>query len=412
MKVSFYLDSKPSQSGRKAIWCYIREKNKTLAINTEQSVLLEYWDKSTHRTDPHYTKDKIIKGSLNSINQFLNAFEAKIYDIVRGVRSKDFSAGFNAVTEEIKKQFNRKDVDFFAIYDEFLSIKRLKVTKQSLIKLKRIKTLLEEYQKANRERLDFEKVTPLFLSKFYSFLINEKNMLNNTANKNMQFFKSFLIWANDNNFTDNNSYRSFKSKTEQTEIIFLTEAELMKLYNLKLDDTRLDRVRDLFVFQCFTGVRHSDIRNISREDINRGTWQVRTQKTHQIIEIPLNSLALSILAKYREFPQPLPVISNQKMNSYLKELCEIAGINDLIKTTKYQGSERIVNTYKKYEVIGTHTARRTFISLSLRKGMKPDVIMRITGHTTYRMMAKYLKIDDEHIREEMNKTWGSSLKAI
>lgn len=79
---------------------------------------------------------------------------------------------------------------------------------------------------------------------------------------------------------------------------------------------------------------------------------------------------------------------------------------------KYKGNERIETTYKKYEVIGTHTARRTFISLSLQKGMKPDVIMAITGHTTYRMMQKYLKIADEHKREEMDKAWGSSLRLV
>ncbi len=184
----------------------------------------------------------------------------------------------------------------------------------------------------------------------------------------------------------------------------------MKLYNFQLEDERLMRVRDIFVFQCFTGVRYSDIQNISREDIRNSTWNVRTQKTHQIIGIPLNSYALSILAKYSEFPQPLPVISNQKMNDYLKELCEAAGIDELVKTVKYKGSDRIETTYKKYEVIGTHTARRTFVSLSLQKGMKPENIMAITGHTTYSMMQKYLKIDYSHLRDEMDKVWGNSLR--
>ncbi len=186
----------------------------------------------------------------------------------------------------------------------------------------------------------------------------------------------------------------------------------MTLYNLQIEDERLKRVRDLFVFQCFTGVRYSDIQNISREDLIGSTWRVRTQKTHQLIEIPLNSYALSILAKYSDYPQPLPVISNQKMNAYLKELCENAKIDEPVKVVKYQGNQRIETTHKKYEIIGTHTARRTFISLSLQKGMKPDVIMAITGHTTYRMMQRYLKIADEHKREEMDKTWGSPLRSI
>ena len=181
---------------------------------------------------------------------------------------------------------------------------------------------------------------------------------------------------------------------------------------MKVDNERLARVRDLFVFQCFTGVRYSDIENLSWNDIKNSTWSLRTQKTKDIIQIPLSSYALSILARYKEWDVPLPVISNQKMNKYLKELCKIAKINDKIKVVQYRGNERIEKTFKKYEVIGSHTARRTFISLSLRKGMKPDVIMAITGHKTYRMMQKYLKIADEHKREEMDKVWGPPLRRV
>ncbi|MGA7721012.1 MAG: tyrosine-type recombinase/integrase [Ignavibacteriaceae bacterium] len=412
MKVKFYLDSKSTKSGEAAIWCYVREYDKTLALNTGERIKTELWDKESQRANLRKTKEMIVKGSLKNLNQYLNTFEGKILDITRTLRSKDFKTGFSSIADEIKKQFDNRETSIFSVYDEFISIKRHEVSKQSLLKFKRIKDLLQEYQIENREKLDFNKITPLFFSKFNSFLIDNKNMLNNTASKNIQFLKSFLIWANNNNYSDNNSYKSFKSKSEKNEVIYLTEDELMTLYNFVTNDEKLKRVRDLFVFQCFTGVRYSDIQNISREDINNATWTVRTQKTHQIIEIPLNSYAISILAKYSDYPQPLPVISNQKMNDYLKELCEEAGIIDSVKTVKYKGTERIETTYKKFEVVGTHTARRTFISLSLQKGMKPDVIMAITGHTTYRMMQKYLKIADEHKREEMDKAWGKSLRVV
>jgi integrase len=238
-------------------------------------------------------------------------------------------------------------------------------------------------------------------------------MLNNTANKNIAFLKSFLIWANLNSYADNQSYKSFKVKSESNEVIYLTEEELMCLYNFDAKgNDRLERVRDIFVFQCFTGVRYSDLLKISRDDISAATWSIRTKKTHQMIEIPLSSYAISILARYSDFPTPLPVISNQKMNKYVKELCELAEIDAVVKTVKYQGTERIEHTYKKYEVVGTHTARRTFISLSLQKGMKPEVIMSITGHTDYKMMRKYLKIADEHKREEMDKVWGSGVRLL
>ena len=412
MKVRYYLESKSSRSGESTIWCYLREYDNTLTLNTGEKIKPELWDKNAQRTNLRKTKDTILKGSLKNINQYLNAFENKIYDITRSIRSKDFSAGFSVVASEIKKQFDKRETDLFTIFDEFIAIKKLEVSKPSIIKFKRIKSLLEEYQKLYREKLNFDKITPLFFTKFYNFLIERKKMLNNTASKNIQFLKTFLIWANTNNYTNNTSYKTFKSKTETNEVIYLTEPELMTLYNLRLDNEKLKRVRDLFVYQCFTGVRYSDIQNISRDDIRGATWSVRTQKTHQIIDIPLNGFALSILAKYSEYPNPLPVISNQKMNRYLKELCKEAKIDSIIKIIKYKGNERIEETFKKYEVIGTHTARRTVISLSLEKGMKPDVIMAITGHKTYRMMQKYLKIADDFKRDEMDKVWGGSLRRI
>ena len=411
MKVNFYLNR------QNAIYCYIRENKNTVTLNTGQSVYPEFWDTDSQRGNPRKTRNNISKGELKSLNQYLDKIQSKIYDIERTIRGKQPDAGFTVVADAIKKQFDKKKAGFFDIYDDFLKIKRQEVSKQAIFKFNRVKSLLEDYQNYYGDTLTFDKISPLFFSKFYTFLVENNNMINNTANKNIQFLKTFLIWANINSYTENSSYKSFRSKSEQNEVIYLTEDELMILYNLELNEERFNkdrdrllRVRDIFVFQCFTGVRYSDIEHISREDISDATWRVRTQKTHQIIEIPLNSYAISILAKYNDLPQPLPVISNQKMNKYLKELCQKAEINELVKVVKYQGSQRIESTYKKFEVIGTHTARRTFISLSLQKGMKPDVIMAITGHSTYRMMQKYLKIADKHKREEMDKVWGSSLR--
>lgn len=123
-------------------------------------------------------------------------------------------------------------------------------------------------------------------------------MLNNTAHKTIQFLKTFIIWANERRLTENTSYKSFKAKSEENEVIFLSNDELMDLYNLDIENEKLDRVKDVFLFQCFTGVRYSDIQNLEKADIHGAIWNLRTQKTRDINEIPLSSMALSILAKY------------------------------------------------------------------------------------------------------------------
>ena len=151
------------------------------------------------------------------------------------------------------------------------------------------------------------------------------------------------------------------------QIIVLTENEFMKLYTLDLSDNKsLSKVRDVFCFQCLTGQRFSDIASLNRDDIKDNSWYLHTYKTRDIIEIPLTPLAKEILNRYKLNSQPLPVISQQKTNDYLKELCAIAELNDSITLVRYRGSERVEYKKPKYEFITTHTARRTFVTISLR----------------------------------------------
>jgi integrase len=276
---------------------------------------------------------------------------------------------------------------------------------------------LLQYEKFAGTKLHLSDLNSAFLKKFYNFLVYDKEnpMQNNTAHKYIQLLKSFIIFLNDNL----EQYRiktkithKFKYEFKQNKVIYLTEDELMRLYNLEVENERLKRVRDVFCFQCFTGVRYSDLENLKRVDIQGSIWNLFVKKTKQILEIPLSGYAQSILAKYKEFETPLPIISNQKFNVYVKELCELAGIDEPIKKVSYQGNEVIEKVYKKFELIGSHTARRTFISLSLMKGMSADVIMSITGHSDYKMMKRYLEISNKHKKDQMYKAWSPPLALV
>ena len=411
MQVRFYLERNKAVKEKKAIWMYVREKDKGYYLNTGQKIQPSQWDKRTQRANPKKVKDNVAKGSLNSLNQLLNSYENKTFEIIRYIKSKDLNASFDDIVEVLNNYFKKKELTLFDAYDEFLSSKRQMVSQDAIQKYERTKSLLKEFVDKTKFKLTFDNITQSFFDKFYSFLL-DGGMINNSAYKTISFFKTFMIWANQRNLTDNISYQHFKSKYEKNEVIYLTEKELMDLYNLNIDEERLERVRDIFIFQCFTGVRYSDIQNLTRADIFGPTWKLRTQKTRDIIEIPLNSYALSVLEKYKKYDAPIPSISNQKFNKYIKEVCEKAKINAPVKIVQYKGSTREETTFKKYEVIGSHTARRTFISLSLQKGMSAEVIMSITGHTTYRMMQRYLKIADSKKRDEMDKVWGSHLTLV
>ena len=410
MKVSFYPDRTISPNTIKTIWASIYENGNSTLLNTHEKVDIRYWDKNTHRANIRKVKEPRLKGELNLLNQFLNAYENKIHKIRLKMKTEDPTVEFSEIVAKIKNEFGDKTNTFFDVYDDFIKTKGAVVGKPTIQKHKRLKKLLMEFEKDITYKLNFNSINKLFEDKFFSYLIEDKKMLNSTAHKTISFLKTFLIWAYDRNLNPNTDFRSFRGKTYETEVIFLNENELMELYNIELDDERLARVRDVFVFQCFTGPRYSDILSLKKEDIRAGTWNLRQQKTKNITQIPLNKYAISILAKYPD--NNLPVISNQKMNNYIKELCELAGIDDTITIVKYRGNKRIEETKKKFEIIGTHTARRTFITLSLRKGMKPEVIMKITGHKSYNMFQKYLKIADDHTRKEMFEAWGEPLNQV
>jgi integrase len=239
-----------------------------------------------------------------------------------------------------------------------------------------------------------------------SYLIHKKGHTFNTVGKTFTIIKAFMSWALDRELHQTLTYKKFKATQTDGDTISLTEEELMKLYNAELSDwPKLEHVRDVFCFGCFTGQRFSDIANLKRSDIRGDRWHLKTVKTDKPNQVPLNAFALAILEKYKDSPKPLPVMSNQKTNDYLKDLGELLEINQPITLSRRRGSERLENTQPKYEFISSHTARRTFITLSLEKGMRPEVVMRVSGHSNYATFKKYIRLSDKVTENEMNEVW-------
>lgn len=227
-------------------------------------------------------------------------------------------------------------------------------------------------------------------------------MLNSSIGKQLGYLKWFLKWATNKGYNTNMAYAAFspKLKNTQAKVIFLTDEELDKIKSLDLPDTKqyLERVRDVLIFCCYTGLRYSDVANLRRSDVKENHIEVTTVKTVDSLVIELNRLSRSILEKYKdvafEGDKVLPVISNQKMNDYIKELGKLAGIDTKIRITQYKGHDRIDTIYPKYELLCTHTGRKTFICKALSLGIPPNVVMKWTGHSDYKAMKPYIDIAD------------------
>ncbi|MBO7203785.1 MAG: hypothetical protein J6V29_02375 [Bacteroidales bacterium] len=142
---------------------------------------------------------------------------------------------------------------------------------------------------------------------------------------------------------------------------------------------------------------------VKRTDIVGDILYITTQKTNDRLPIDLNAMAKSILEKYKDekFYDDLaqPVISNQKMNKYLKDLCELCEFNEPITQVFYRAGERVEETYPKYELVGTHAARRTFICFAFSNGIAPQIVMKWTGHSDYKAIKPYIDIAEKPKRK-------------
>ena len=372
-------------------------------------------------------KQRVKNGCSNKLKQLASEINASLLEYYTEIQSifkrfevedvmptpKQIKEAFNAlhkpVSEEPKPKKEALPCDFFQVFDDFVEDcgRQNNWTDSTFEKFAAVKNHLTNF----REGLTFEFFDERGLNDYVGYLRDVKEMRNTTIGKQLSFLKWFLRWAFKKGVHQNNAYDSYKPKLKSTQkkIIFLTWEELNKLREFKIPSNKqaLERVRDVFLFQCFTGLRYSDVFNLRRSDIKGDHIEVTTVKTSDSLIIELNNHSKAILDKYKdvafEDDKVLPVITNQKMNDYLKELAEMARIDEPVRQTYYRGNERIDEVTPKYALLGTHAGRRTFICNALALGIPPQVVMKWTGHSDYKAMKPYIDIADDIKANAMSK---------
>jgi len=421
--VNFYLD-KVQDSGKRPIFLVYQDRGRKFKFFTKEKVLPKYWDKKKQRAKN--------VSDAPEINDLLDHYESKLKRVERQLRMSNEEYTF----EDVKMGFHQKKEKKLSLFEYFEKlIKQVKATHKvkSLKEYRTVVNDLKEYQVFYKTTLTFEKLNMEFFSKYLTLLTEEKENTRNTVAKKLSTLRTLLNYATKAKVNTNLDYKDFKVKRIETEKSFLTKKELFKLYNLELSENkRLEQVRDVFCFGCFTGLRYSDIERLTFDDI---TTRIDTDgkeftvlnfhvyKTKDLLMVPLNEYAIEIIKRYRKKAvaaisvingntkklmigkRVLPVISNQKMNDYVKEVCKIAEIDTPIVVTKYIGVNRIDTTHPKHDLISSHAARRTFAIVSLEQGMRVEVLQRILGHKSIRTTMKYVFIMEEVKNNEMQKAW-------
>ncbi|MBR1793256.1 MAG: site-specific integrase [Bacteroidales bacterium] len=418
--VRFNLKGKtPSQSDdqRRHIRLRVSWAGQRVEMLTGFQTLPAYWDTEEQRVSSRYRhKDETgasINKELASITVHIDQFFAK-KQIEGHIPTKE-----EALTS-LRQYFGAAspvstDMPLFDCFDLFITDMQLENgwAKGTQTKIMTIKKHLAAFSPS----ISFADLTHDTLHQFMKYLM-QCGLRNVTIAKNIDVLRWFLRWAYRHGYNTNNDFEAFRPKLKGSdgtakEIIYLEWDELMRLFDFDFGEKHagLSQVRDVFCFCCFTGLRYSDARKLRLSDIKQDYISIVTQKTTDALRIELNDFSRAILARCSAFQtslqnkaqKALPVISNQKMNTYLKTIAERVGIDTPIRIVYYAGSDRIENVYPKHELITTHCARRTFVVNALRLGIPAEVIMKWTGHSDFKSMRPYVKIVDDLKRQEMDK---------
>jgi integrase len=264
------------------------------------------------------------------------------------------------------------------------------------------------------EPLHFSRLDGDFIREFHDFLAGSKGLAANTIGKYMKALREVINDAYKNGKDQHGKPleipRSVMQRgaipipEEETTSVYLNERELEEIYALDLSASpRLDRVRDLFIVGCWTGLRFGDLSTITTDDIEGSHIRLKTSKTGKYVKIPLKPEVGAIIEKWKGVPSG---ISNQKQNKYLREVMVLVpSLESKVVVERTVGGEPTRTVHRKWELVTTHTARRSFATNYYREGtVSTRSIMNVTSHTTERAFFRYIRMTDEDHMEEWKKS--------
>lgn len=395
--------------------CFFKDENKKFIYSTGEKIHPNNWD--TKNKFPFLNgKNKApflesIKIQLNRYSDLMQITESERKKINEPFVSDTLKRAFD---EEFKRTPKGKNI-FFEKYDEFFNEKvgQLQWTAGTKTRYQNIKNILERFEIAKNYPLTFNRIDEKFHAEFTDYSLNTLKHVNNTYLRNLVFFKTFMNWAIDKKYTYNEKFKKFNKnesgkdiiKETATSQIALNIEDLNKIMSHEFKTKSLERVRDVFVFACVTGMRFGELSLISKSNVTETHIVLKEEKGvfKEPRNIPLTTLSKYILTKY---DYELPLIANQKQNEYLKKAFQEMEFSKKIEKATNRGREVERTEDFFYNRITTHTARRTFITMMKRKGVSDKLIAKATGHKDMATLNKYYQVDDEQTKEAMDDVFS------
>ena len=392
LKVTFMVRKDRAQNGHVPIYLQLFLEGKRVRISTDQTVELKNWDEQLGR----------VKGNsamANSLNEYLEKIKLDTLRIYNDYKIQDS----DITVDMLKNKLTAKEIDtrkkLLEVCDIFNS------NAEKLIGIEIGKITWGRYHAFRNRIADFIKLKyktdDIYLNQLkYSFMVEyefyiktEVKIQQNTMSKYLKYVKRIMDFAVNNEWVEKNVFQGYKCPVKEAKREYLTAAELDRIMTKEFTIDRLIEVRDIFVFCCHTGYAYKDAAMLTPEHIGTGIngkkWiYTSRQKTENVANVPLLDIALDILEKYQDHPacvkgnKLLPMKSNQKLNSYLKEIADICEIK---------------------KPLTTHIARHTFATtVLLANGVSMEATSKMLGHSSIKTTQIYGKIVESRVGDEMD----------
>ncbi len=386
-------------SGRSSVIIRVSHSGKRVELYTGFTVMPSQWNANKQRVKHGYNVDGIM---YNAINDKLDRMESFIENYFNGSALRSTATSLIDLKERFKKKFTasaeEQSDEFFYLFDKFRTetASTKGWTKSRAEMMERLQNKVKEFKRD----IKFSDLTTATMDAFKEHLA--KTMYNDAIVKHLAYFKQFITWAHNKKYEIHEEFFNYKPVLPQAKkaVRYLEISELDAIYNLDLTGKDgLERARDIFVFQCYTALRDSDVRRLKRENIHLNAdghyvIDLLTEKDDDRIRFRLPQRAVEIYVKYKDYVYEndlaLPVISQQKYNEHLKEVGKLADLQGDWIDYQYRLNERITVRTPKHQ-LSSHTGRRTFICTALNEGISLDVIALITSHSDVSAMKPYIK---------------------
>ncbi len=407
MNIKFYPDK--ADRPKTVLMMSVTFEGNRIKFSTGLTVENINWDSSNKSV-----KKRVPKGT--EINAYLQRIELKVTEFYNECLNSPKIQRKELLTKKIKEMLSpgstllaNEQKQLIACFEDFINKRQNSqdFSESSISNYNHAKLHLEGYQKFTNKILTFDSIDSEFFDSFTTYLTKRHNLARNTVGNLVKELKVFMNEALKIGISSNTSFKNdLKVWESETTAIALDEEDIEKLSSLNLDDNKDFReIRDLFLLQIYTGLRFSDLSRLTPEKINMKDEIItlNVKKTKQNLVIPLFNKTKEILNNYPDFK--LPTKTECTYNKKIKKICQLAGIDDPIVKTIYIGKERKEEIKKKYEMVSSHTARRTFITICLKKELHPRYIMPISGHRDIKSFDKYIKLTNTEVLDKVRKVF-------